>query len=73
MGVVVCASPDPGYSPPVQAIVRRVLVAGRRDDALYVRGAEEPGSSGSSEADSDPDYGETLNTRLSGRDESRRV
>ena len=43
--------------------MRRVLAAGRRDDALYVRGDEEPGSSGESEADSDPDYEETPKRR----------
>ena len=58
-----CSSAGHALTPSPEAIVRRVLAAGRRDDALYVRGDEEPGSSGESEADSDPDYEETQKRR----------
>ena len=37
-----CSSAGHALTPSPEAIVRRVLAAGRRDDALYVRGAEEP-------------------------------
>ena len=52
----------PASTPSPEAIVRRVLAAGRRDDALYVRGADSSSGS-SSEADSDPDYEETPKLR----------
>ena len=58
-----CSSAGHALTPSPEAIVRRVLAAGRRDDALYVRGAQEPGSSGESEADTDPDYEETPKRR----------
>ena len=58
-----CSSAGHALTPSAEAIVRRVLAAGRRDDALYVRGDEEPGSSGESEADSDPDFEETPKRR----------
>ena len=58
-----CSNAGHPLTPSAEAIVRRVLAAGRRDDALYVRGDEEPGSSGESEADSDPDFEETPKRR----------
>ena len=58
-----CSNAGHPLTPSPEAIVRRVLAAGRRDDALYVRADEEPGSSGESEADTDLDYHETPKRR----------
>jgi len=58
-----CSSAGHALTPSPEAIVRRVLEAGQRDDALYERGAQDAGSSGSSEADSDPDFEEAPKRR----------
>ena len=58
-----CSSAGHALTPSPEAIVRRVLEAGRRDDALYERGAQDAGSSGSSEADSDSDFEEAPKRR----------
>jgi len=49
-----------------------VLEAGRRDDALYERGAQDAGSSGSSEADSDSDFEEAPKRRRQAAQQPRR-